>query len=63
MEFRHTFRRDASPELNTLQGDVGARDLLRQAAFVCLRGGDLDIDTVEDLERARMAFDSDHAGV
>jgi molybdenum cofactor cytidylyltransferase len=40
------------PELLQLRGDVGARGLLETARAVELPGGELDIDTVEDLERA-----------
>jgi len=39
-------------ELLQLHGDVGARGLLETARSVELPGGELDIDTVEDLERA-----------
>jgi len=39
-------------ELLELRGDTGARGLLQTARAVALEGGDLDIDTVEDLERA-----------
>jgi molybdenum cofactor cytidylyltransferase len=37
-----------------LHGDVGARDLLRSARCVELAGGELDVDTGEDVERARV---------
>ncbi len=40
------------PELLELRGDAGARGLLQTARAVELPGGELDIDTVEDLERA-----------
>jgi CTP:molybdopterin cytidylyltransferase MocA len=43
-------------ELMALKGDVGARDLLRSAEAVTLENGELDVDTVEDLERARELF-------
>ena len=43
--------------LVTLRGDVGARDLLTDARFEELPDGELDIDTHEDLERARMLFE------
>lgn len=43
-------------ELEALNGDVGARDLLRSAEAVELVGGELDVDTLEDLERARELF-------
>ena len=43
-------------ELMELRGDVGARELLRGARCVALVGGELDVDTVEELERARELF-------
>ncbi|WP_348268168.1 nucleotidyltransferase family protein [Edaphobacter paludis] len=43
-------------ELMTLKGDVGARELLASAEFVDLESGELDVDTVEDLARAREMF-------
>ena len=39
-----------------LRGDVGARELLRGARAVELPGGELDVDTVEELARARELF-------
>jgi molybdenum cofactor cytidylyltransferase len=42
--------------LVTLRGDVGARDLLIDAQFEVLADGELDVDTREDLERARTLF-------
>jgi molybdenum cofactor cytidylyltransferase len=42
--------------LMELRGGVGARVLLRGARAVELPGGELDVDTVEDLERARELF-------
>lgn len=44
------------PSLMELRGDAGAKGLLRAARLVELIGGELDIDTVEDLERARKLF-------
>jgi len=44
------------PELMKLRGDAGARELLRNAAAVDLPGGDLDIDTATDLDRAKLLF-------
>ena len=41
-----------------LGGDVGARELLRDARAVPLALGELDIDTVQDLERARELYGS-----
>jgi molybdenum cofactor cytidylyltransferase len=43
-------------ELKALSGDVGARGLLRSAESVELEGGELDVDTVEDLKRAQELF-------
>jgi CTP:molybdopterin cytidylyltransferase MocA len=42
----------AFAQLLNLRGDVGARDFLKTAAAIDLPGGELDIDTPEDLERA-----------
>jgi molybdenum cofactor cytidylyltransferase len=46
------FPSHAFPELLELRGDAGARGLLQEARAVELPGGELDIDTVEDLEQA-----------
>ena len=43
-------------ELMTLHGDVGARDFLRDAASIELPHGNLDIDTVDNLQVARRLF-------
>ena len=43
-------------ELKELRGEKGARDLLAGAACVELVGGELDVDTVGDLELVRMMF-------
>ena len=43
--------------LMQLRGDAGARDLLKAANAVQLPGGELDVDTEQDLERARTLFD------
>ena len=45
------------PSLMQLRGDAGARDLLRSARCEELVGGELDIDTVGDFERAVKLFD------
>jgi molybdenum cofactor cytidylyltransferase len=45
-------------ELMELQGDVGARELLREAKCVGLAGGELDVDTKDDLETARRLLGS-----
>jgi molybdenum cofactor cytidylyltransferase len=39
-----------------LRGDGGARELLQEAKSVELPGGELDVDTVEELARARALF-------
>jgi CTP:molybdopterin cytidylyltransferase MocA len=43
-------------ELMALSGDAGARGLLAQARFEVLAHGELDIDTPDDLARARELF-------
>jgi CTP:molybdopterin cytidylyltransferase MocA len=43
-------------QLMELRGDAGARDLLCEAEAVELAGGELDIDTAEDLNEARSRF-------
>jgi len=43
-------------KLMALKGDAGARELLAEARYEELVGGELDVDTVEDLERARELF-------
>jgi molybdenum cofactor cytidylyltransferase len=50
------FPREDFGRLLELTGDVGARELLRGAPFVELAGGELDVDTPEDLERMRELF-------
>jgi molybdenum cofactor cytidylyltransferase len=50
------FPADAFQQLTNLRGDVGARDLLWSARCEELTGGELDVDTLEDLERARQLF-------
>jgi molybdenum cofactor cytidylyltransferase len=50
------FPASAFKELMELRGDVGARELLRGARSVELLGGELDVDTVEELARARALF-------
>lgn len=42
--------------LKQLSGDTGARDLLKDACTVPLPGGELDVDTLQDLKRARELF-------
>ncbi len=50
------FPRDTFRSLMELQGDAGARDLLRLARCVELLSGELDVDTAEDLAQARKLF-------
>jgi CTP:molybdopterin cytidylyltransferase MocA len=50
------FPKSAFLELMALHGDVGARELLREARTVPLAGGELDIDTAEDLARAWLLY-------
>lgn len=47
------FPKDHFDTLMALEGDVGARALLKDARYDELEGGELDVDTVEDLARAR----------
>jgi len=42
--------------LMSLSGDAGARELLQNATCEDLPGGDLDIDTADDLKRAQELF-------
>ena len=51
------FPRDQFPKLLELKGDIGARELLQFAQGVELPGGELDIDTSDDLAKARSIFD------
>jgi len=46
----------AFAQLIQLRGDAGARNLLRDADTVELEGGDLDIDTLEDLTQAECRY-------
>jgi molybdenum cofactor cytidylyltransferase len=50
------FPKKSFGELMALTGDAGARGLLAQARFEELANGDLDIDTPEDIARARELF-------
>jgi CTP:molybdopterin cytidylyltransferase MocA len=43
-------------QLMKLKGDTGARELLAEARYEELENGELDVDTVKDLERARELF-------
>ena len=42
--------------LMKLHGDAGAREMLKEARTVTLASGELDVDTIEDLERAQELF-------
>ena len=46
------------PALANLAGDAGARELLKDALALELAGGEVDIDTADDLARARGQFTS-----
>ena len=43
-------------KLMELKGDAGARELLAEAQYEELENGELDVDTMDDLERARELF-------
>lgn len=43
-------------DLRALQGDAGARELLRNSPAIELVNGELDVDTEEDLKRAQALF-------
>lgn len=51
------FPRGMFESLMELSGDTGARELLQEARVVNLPGGELDVDTVEDLARVRKFFE------
>jgi molybdenum cofactor cytidylyltransferase len=50
------FSRDLFDEVSKSKGDVGARQLLLSADGISMPGGELDIDTADDLARARIIF-------
>jgi molybdenum cofactor cytidylyltransferase len=50
------FPATAFSTLMALQGDAGARDLLRGAPAIELVGGELDVDTAADLAAAELLF-------
>lgn len=50
------FSRRYFEDLLALRGDIGARTLLQEARAITLPGGELDIDTVQDLARARALY-------
>jgi CTP:molybdopterin cytidylyltransferase MocA len=50
------FPREVFERLMQLQGDAGARELLKDARALNFAGGELDVDTPHDLERARELF-------
>ena len=47
------FPKELFSELLKIRGDAGARELLRTARSLELAGGELDVDTVEDLAQLR----------
>lgn len=51
------FPRAKFRDLMKLRGDTGARDLLRTARAMELVGGEIDLDTPEDLARVREIFE------
>ena len=50
------FPRSSFAQLMKLRGDTGARDLLKDAPAVGLKGGEIDLDTADDLARVRELF-------
>lgn len=54
------FPRSTFAQLMELRGDTGARDLLKNTRAVELTGGELDVDTPEDLARLRELFEQAH---
>ncbi len=50
------FPRSCFDQLMELKGDTGARELLLGAHWEELENGDLDVDTVKDLQRAKALF-------
>lgn len=50
------FPQSTFPALAQLQGDAGAKELLQFARTVELKGGELDIDTLQDVNRVREIF-------
>jgi molybdenum cofactor cytidylyltransferase len=50
------FPSTAFPTLFALRGDMGARYLVRDARAVDLFNGELDVDTIHDLHRARKLY-------
>ena len=50
------FPKEYFDRLMELKGDAGARELLAEARYEELENGELDVDTVKDLERARELF-------
>ena len=57
------FPREDWPALQALRGPNGARDLLGAAAAIPLPGGDLDVDTPDDLRRLHAMESEDADGV
>ena len=57
------FPREDWPALQALRGPHGARDLLAAAAAIALPGGDLDVDTPDDLRRLHAMESEDPDGL
>lgn len=51
------FPKEVLRKLLTLRCDTGAREFLKAARAIDLPGGELDIDTIEDLHRARKLYE------
>jgi CTP:molybdopterin cytidylyltransferase MocA len=51
------FPRAMFERLMELRGDAGAREMLKNASAVELAGGEMDVDTAEDLANARETFE------
>jgi CTP:molybdopterin cytidylyltransferase MocA len=50
------FPKEYFDQLMELKGDAGARELLAEARYEELENGELDVDTLADLKRARELF-------
>jgi molybdenum cofactor cytidylyltransferase len=50
------FPKSTFAQLMELRGDVGARDLLREAETIDLRDGELDVDEAADIVAAELLF-------
>jgi molybdenum cofactor cytidylyltransferase len=52
------FPKEVLRKLLALRGDTGAREFLKAAKAIDLPAGELDIDTIEDLDRARKFYET-----